>query len=338
MDNNYQNQNGQQPNPNAQQGQYQPRYSAPSGGGGKGSKKGLTIALIALAAVILIGGTIAAVMLLKNNQGSETPSTTDSQLESTAPPTESTAAPSTEPTELNTEGPPPPTETSAEEYEPDEELLSAIEQNSDIYARLSYADCSHLVPAPSNNEFYMNHDAFKNYDHDGVPFVDARCSIIPRSDHIILHGHNWDTSNSGNGGAFANLHKYRTSSYMAENPIFTLEKADTKEIYVPYAIIRVETMPGMPGFTNLAVWNFDDESDFNSFLSSVNANAIYELPVTAEYGDRLMTLSTCYTDYRADGSINSSTEIRLMICLRMLREDETVEGMQELFRTSLSES
>lgn len=301
-------------------GKYQPRFAAPEGG--KKPGKPWIIVLCVIGALLVIGGSILTIILLGNVQSEELAAETE-------PP--ATEAPITEPPTTEPPTEPPETEPPAEEteqlpYAPDDALLEAIGINPDIYGRLSYGDVDpQYIVYPSNNSTYLNHDAFGSYDREGAAFIDCRCTIDPRDTNLMIHGHNMNVANSGNGKAFATLFRFQNRDYMAEYPIFTLETENDVQYYVPYALSTAETAYGMPGFFSIIEWNFASDDSFNYYVGYYMNNTKIKMPVTAEPGDQLLTLSTCINDG------NSRTELRLLVCLRLLREDETVEGMRQLY-------
>lgn len=289
------------------------------------SRPWLTVLCTVAVALLLLDSVLLLVL----------PSQQVSAAEAIAATTEPTLPPETEPpeTEAPPETEPPETEAPPETeppYEPDEELLDAMERNPDIIGRLSFGDGNRsFVPYGTDNSYYLSRDAFGTPDRNGSTFLDYRCTLEPRDTNLLIHGHNWDISNSGNGKAFAPLHKFKNKSFMAEHPIFTFETATDVQYYVPYALATAETKSWMPGYYRIIQWNFATDADFEAYVGYMTRNSLIEMPVTAEPGDKLLTLSTCFFDG------NNDTEIRLLMCLRQLREGETVAQMQALYRTGI---
>ena len=50
---------------------------------------------------------------------------------------------------------------------------------------------------------------------------------------------------------------------------------------------------GDPGFRYYQYTDLTDSAAFAEYMEQVNAAAIYDTGITAEYGDELITLSTC---------------------------------------------
>lgn len=307
---------------------YQPRFLAPKEK--KGKKTALIVALCVLGAALLIGGGIFGVKAYSDHQralelaATEPPTTEPPETEppTTEPP--ETEPPETEPTEEETE---PPTEPP---YAPDDELLELMGNNADVYGRFRYGDGEpQFMVHGSNNSYYLYYDVYGNYARDGAIFIDARNTIDPRDTHLLVHGHNMDVTNTGHGGTFANLFLFRDQNYLAKYPIFAIETETEVQYYVPYAISIGETAYGNAGFYDPSTWNFSTDDAFNAFVQHFVDRTLYGMPVTAEAGDKLMTLSTCLNDG------TPMTELRLFVSLRMLREDETVEQMRTLYRQAL---
>ena len=59
-----------------------------------------------------------------------------------------------------------------------------------------------------------------------------------------------------------------------------------------------------------------DEADFNNFVNEVKRRSIFDTPVDVEYGDELLTLSTCTYEF---------ADARLVVVARQLREGESAE-------------
>ena len=54
------------------------------------------------------------------------------------------------------------------------------------------------------------------------------------------------------------------------------------------------------GFRFYEYFDLTDEATFNEYVSRVNASAIYDTGLRAEYGDELLVLTTC-SHHTADG-------------------------------------
>ena len=306
---------------------YQPRFLAPESKPKKARRASLSILLCVLAVAVLVGGTVFGIKLLKNRTPQEELSATEAAPETTEAP--ETEPPETEPPETERMPLPLRYHPAKKTYEPDESLLYALSVNPEILGRISYGDVDpQYIVYTSNNSYYLSHDAFGNWDSEGAAFVDCRCSVHPRDTNLLVHGHNMNVANSGYGKAFATLFRFRNKDYLGQYPIFKLETAEDVQYYVPYALPQVETCPGMPGYYPIVQMNFYTDEAFYNYTGFFKNNSLFKLPVDVEPSDQLLTFSTCIND----GS--SATELRLLVCLRRLRDDETVEDMEALIQTA----
>ena len=94
------------------------------------------------------------------------------------------------------------------------------------------------------------------------------------------------------GSMFTQLKYYRQADFRNENPyIFfdTLTELHTYEIIAVF----VTTASVGEGFSYHSFVDAENEKDFNDFVAKCKKLALYDTGVSAEYGDKLICLSTC---------------------------------------------
>lgn len=174
----------------------------------------------------------------------------------------------------------------------DEDILSRLKKrNSDVIGYLEIPDTtiSYLVMQTKDNpDFYLTHDINKNYSFYGTPYLSAYCDL-EKSDNLIIYGHN-----IYGGKMFGALTQYKDERFcqMHKNIYFTTEEKSRYEIF---AVISVNKY-------SFPYWKFvmaQDETDYDEFINEVKQYSLYDTGITPEYGDRLITLSTC-DDGRGD--------------------------------------
>ncbi len=176
------------------------------------------------------------------------------------------------------------------------------------------------VTQTTDNDFYLTHNAYGAEDINGAAFLDSRCNFFPQDDQIIIHGHNMK-----GGAVFGRLNNYRDVSYLQNHPLITLETLAGTDYYVPYAITDVNVDMEADNYFLEIVWHFDPDS-FKEYTGSLTEKSYYDIPVDVQYGDRLLTLSTCSYVY---------SDSRLVICARKLRDGEIPEEMSALVSQSV---
>ena len=180
-------------------------------------------------------------------------------------------------------------------YEPAQELTAydkyaaVYEQNSDFIGWISIEDTKinyPLMQTPGNKDFYLKHAFDKSYSEYGVPYMQENCKL-GLSDNCVIYGHHMQ-----DGSMFADLCKFESEDFYKEHKTIHF---DTLAGFGEYEIVCVfkTAAYAADGFKYYHFVDAADAAEFNSFLSSCQSLALYDTGVSAEYGDKLITLSTC---------------------------------------------
>lgn len=89
---------------------------------------------------------------------------------------------------------------------------------------------------------------------------------------------------------FGALEKYRSKQFYEEHKIIGLV---TKEGARKYEIIAVFKTDAYTGFKYYDFVKSQNKGEFDTFIKKCKELSFYNTKNTAEYGDRLITLSTC---------------------------------------------
>ncbi len=143
-----------------------------------------------------------------------------------------------------------------------------------------------------NNEYYLDHNFNQEEDRNGCIFMDYQCDVIKGCDNIILYGHHMKS-----GKMFGTLNKYSSQSYYEEHPTIQFDTIYEKGTYQVMYVFRSKVYSEEDvTFKYYQFINAASEMEFNSYLNEMAALSLYDTGVTAGYGDKLLTLSTC--DYQ----------------------------------------
>ena len=141
-----------------------------------------------------------------------------------------------------------------------------------------------------DNEFYMNHDYKREYSRWGSLFADKDYDWSIPSSNLLIYGHNFS-----DGVMLSDLLKYADKSFYEAHPVIKLttpeEDAEYEIIAVFYSRLYYKSEKNV--FRYYFFVNAEDEAAFNEFVFNAKAASIYDTGKTAEYGDQLLTLSTC---------------------------------------------
>ena len=143
-----------------------------------------------------------------------------------------------------------------------------------------------------NNEYYLDHNFNQEEDRNGCIFMDYQCDVVKGCDNIILYGHHMKS-----GKMFGTLNKYSSESYFEEHPVIQFDTIYEKGQYQVMYVFRSKVYSEEDvTFKYYQFINAASEMEFNSYLNEMAALSLYDTGVTAAYGDKLLTLSTC--DYQ----------------------------------------
>lgn len=170
-----------------------------------------------------------------------------------------------------------------------EKYAAVYEQNPDFVGWISIDGTNINYPVmqtPSDPDFYLKHAFDKSYSDYGVPYVQENCDL-EQSDNVVIYGHHMK-----NGSMFSDLRKYESEDFYQEHKTVHFDTlADFGEYEIVAAFKTVAY--SQEGFKYYHFVNAEDEAAFDEFIAECKSLALYDTGVSAEYGDKLITLSTC---------------------------------------------
>lgn len=181
-------------------------------------------------------------------------------------------------------------------------------QNSDLVGWLTIDAIGVDYPVmqtPGDNEYYLRRGFDKLYSLAGSLFLDENCrTTSPSTANWLIYGHNMS-----DGSMFGQLDKYAEESFYREHPTFEFDTLYEEMQWQIVAVIRTQV-----GADDLPYYTFFDassERDWQAKYQAVMDLALYDTGVTAQYGDQLLTLSTC-------GTTSSTTDKRLAVIAKRI--------------------
>lgn len=181
-----------------------------------------------------------------------------------------------------------PETSQATEPTPKEKYASVLAQNEDFVGWIKIPDTRidyPVVQTPHSPNYYLRRGFDKKYSYYGVPYAAESCDVYT-SDNVVIYGHNMT-----NGSMFSDLEKYRSKSFYEGHRYITF---DTLEDFGTYEIIAVfQTVAGSENEFEYFIFDDGDAEEFNAYVAECKARSLYDTGVTAQDGDRLITLSTC---------------------------------------------
>lgn len=185
------------------------------------------------------------------------------------------------------------TETS-ENQAPDilPEYTEIYEQNSDMVGWIYIADTNINYPvmqSPEDPNFYLKHSFDMRASNHGCPYLNANCDVSKPSDNLIIYGHRMK-----DGSMFADLDNYTSKAFWESHRTITFNTLTQRQTYEVIAVFKVAT--GTGSASEFKYYSFTDASspaEFEDYIFRAKSKALYDTGITAEYGEKLLTLSTC---------------------------------------------
>ncbi|MBQ7330248.1 MAG: class B sortase [Oscillospiraceae bacterium] len=176
------------------------------------------------------------------------------------------------------------------EYQP------LYEMNQDLVGWIKIPDTQvdyPVVQTPHDMDYYLYKDFNKQYSQSGCIYVRESCNVFTPSDNVVIYGHRMN-----NGSMFADLMNYKKKSYWEAHQTIQF---DTIYEHHTYQIISVFITSGDAGI-GYPYHQFNtasNQSEFDAFLLNIKNLQLYDTGVDAQYGDMLITLSTCLPRYES---------------------------------------
>lgn len=188
------------------------------------------------------------------------------------------------------------------------------ELNTDIKGWIQIPNTGLDLPVyqGKDNDYYL----YRNYKQEttalGVPFIDWRATLTEnyQSTNLTIYGHS-----ANNGTFFAPVKEYVDIEFYKSNPIITFNTiyGDAQYKIIGFFMEDVNV-------NNPKIFAYHDkiemnEAEFNSYIAETNKRTYFDTTVDVEYGDKLITLSTCQQ--------SGTTDLRYVLVARMVREGES---------------
>lgn len=201
------------------------------------------------------------------------------------------------------------TEGETEVQSPLARYQELFNQNNDLAGWIAIDGTQINYPVmytPDNPDFYLKHNFEKAYSDYGVPYVAEHCDPAEPSDNVIIYGHHMN-----NGSMFTGLMGYESKAFYKDHKTI---RFDTLTETAEYEIVTVfkTTVYDDTGFRYYFFSNAEKPEDFTEYIEQCKSLALYDTGVSAEPGDKLITLSTC--EY-------SKTNGRLVVVAKKIVEE-----------------
>lgn len=169
------------------------------------------------------------------------------------------------------------------------ELQALYELNNELVGWIQFPGTTidhPVMQSPDNPDFYLTHTFDKSAKKCGAIYVREQCDVYAPSDNVVIYGHY-----QKGGGMFYPLKNYTKKSYWKEHQTFTFDTLYERHTYQIIAVFKTQAYPA--GYPFHWFNNAINQAEFDEYIQTVKEMALYDTGISAEYGDKLVSLCTC---------------------------------------------
>lgn len=145
-----------------------------------------------------------------------------------------------------------------------------------------------VMNTPDDPEFYL-HRAFDGHQSkSGTPFIGRGCTLTPRSNNLILYGHNMK-----NKTMFAPLLQYSNAQFWREHPTINFDTLEQKGEYEVLSAFFIDITPGSGHFPFYHWIDFPTADAQQTFVEICKQLSLYETGLNINESGNFLTLVTC---------------------------------------------
>jgi sortase B len=170
-----------------------------------------------------------------------------------------------------------------------ERFKNIISVNPEVVGWIKIGDTriDYPVVKTENNEYYLNHNIYKESSRAGSVFMDYRNDYEAKDLHTILYGHTMK-----DGSMFTDLIKYKSQEFYLKNPVINFSTLYEDLLWEIFSIYVTDTE-----FYYIKT-DFESSYDYKVFIEKIRKRSLYNTGVTASEKDNILTLSTCSYDFK----------------------------------------
>lgn len=162
-------------------------------------------------------------------------------------------------------------------------------RNTDLVGWISIDGTKVNYPVVQSNvpDYYLKRNFEGTYSSHGCIYVSETADVFTPSDNVTLYGHRM-----GDDSMFGQLGLYPDKAFWEEHQYIRFDTLQQRHLYQVICVFAISA----EDTKNFAYHNFVDAADaesFDTFVRRCMARSYYDTGITAQYGDKLITLSTC---------------------------------------------
>ena len=136
-------------------------------------------------------------------------------------------------------------------------------------------------------DYYLRRNFYTKNASAGSIYVEEYCDVFRPSDNVTIYGHMMR-----NGTMFADLNNYKKKAFWEDHKLIRFSTLREHHNYEVFAVFVTTASIGK-GFAYHSFDNAADKAEFDEFVNTCLKMSLYKTGITPQYGDKLITLSTC---------------------------------------------
>ena len=163
------------------------------------------------------------------------------------------------------------------------------EKNKDIigWIKVNSTNINYPVVQYSDNEYYLTHDLYKNYNGGGWVFLDYRNKNDFNNKNSIIYAHGRE-----NKTMFGTLKNILNKEWYQNKDNYVIKTSSLSGSYV-WQVFSVYKTPNTNDYIKT---NFNADSEYQTFLNLITKRSIYNFNTNLTINNKILTLSTCFDD------------------------------------------
>ena len=164
-----------------------------------------------------------------------------------------------------------------------------IEKNKDIigWVKVNSTNINYPVVQYSDNEYYLTHDLYRNYNGGGWVFLDYRNKNDFNNKNSIIYAHGRE-----NKTMFGTLKNILNKEWYQNKDNYVIKTSSLSGSYV-WQVFSVYKIPNTNDYIKT---NFSTDSEYQTFLNLITKRSIYDFKTNVTINNKILTLSTCFDD------------------------------------------
>lgn len=163
------------------------------------------------------------------------------------------------------------------------------EKNKDIigWVKVNSTNINYPVVQYSDNEYYLTHDLYRNYNGGGWVFLDYRNKNGFNNKNSIIYAHGRE-----NKTMFGTLKNILNKEWYQNKDNYVIKTSSLSGSYV-WQVFSVYKTPNTNDYIKT---NFNTDSEYQTFLNLITKRSIYDFNTNVTINNKILTLSTCFDD------------------------------------------